>query len=1308
VTVNAALPQVHILSNGTYAKFITGAGSGYSQCVLTAEMERSDEDVIALTRWRADTTLDRWGTWVYVQDQDSGALWSTTYQPTTAEPEQQEVWFDPHKAEFQRREYDLSLRTEMTVPPGDNLEIWRITLTNHSGRTRRLAMTSYGEIVLGPAVEDVRHQAFSKLFIKSEFLPELDALLFFRRPRSGKEAPVYLVHLATAAEDGAAVVGYDTDRHTFLGRGRTPHAPRALCEEGTTLSATTGATLDPIMALQCEIQLSPHDTAEVAYVTLVASSRDEALALANRYRRWETVTRAFDQARSQSVLALADLDVDAEGVERISRLFSALTYPHPGLRPEPENLARNRKGQPALWAYGISGDYPILLVRVGSEEDIELVAEALQAHAYWRDRQIKVDLVLLNEKETGYGQELQARLNRLVSRLGADARLNQRGGVFVLRADQMVEADRVLLATAARVVLSGKDGSISDQLARLEEHPVWLPVFSPVFPGVRDTAPTPPLERPADLIFDNGYGGFTADGREYVIDLAPGDWTPAPWINVVANPDFGFLASETGLGCTWAGNSGENRLTPWRNDPVSDRPAEALYLRDEETGQVWTPTPLPIRVRAPYLIRHGAGYTVYEHHSHGLKQRLRAFAVRDAPVKVVQLRLENSWERNRRITATFYAEWVLGTWRGTTQQYIIPEFDTETQSLLARNPYNVEFGERVAFVLASQQLHGMTADRTEFLGELGDLGHPAALYRIGLSGKVEAGLDPCAAVQVHIDLAPGETRTLHFLLGQGTDRAAALQLAQEYKNPRNVESAWKELNEFWDNTLGTVEVSTPDAAMDLLLNRWLLYQTLSCRLWGRSALYQSSGAYGFRDQLQDVMATMHAMPDLAREQILRAARHQFEAGDVLHWWHPPSGRGVRTRISDDLLWLPYVTAHYVETTGDESILTEEIPFLMADPLQPEEEERYGHYERTEKVYTLYEHCRRAVERGTTSGEHGLPLMGSGDWNDGMNRVGIDGRGESVWLGWFLYTNLSELASLCERMNDSYAASTYRQRAEELRAALADSAWDGQWYRRAYYDDGMPLGSIQNRECQIDSIAQSWSVLSDAAEEDRAAEAMEAVWKRLVRVDERLLLLFTPPFDTILRDPGYIKGYPPGIRENGGQYTHAALWAVWAFAELGQGARACALFELLNPIYHGDTLEKVQQYRVEPYVVAADVYGADPHIGRGGWTWYTGSGGWMYRLGIEGILGLRRQGSILRFRPSIPREWHEFQILYHYGKACYQIRVENPDGSEHGVKSVTLDGNDLPDRVVPLKDDGLDHVVHVVMGEEDPGAASTGV
>lgn len=1296
VPTDAPLPQAHFLSNGEYSVLITSAGGGHSHW-----------REVDLTRWRADTTLDNWGTWVYVQDRDSGALWSAGYQPTCTPPVDQGVRFHAHQARFWRRDHDICVRTEITVPPDDDVEIRRITLTNHSGRPRRLRLTSYGEVVLAPQATDRCHPAFNKLFIESEYLPELNALLFHRRPRSAEETPLYLVHLLTV-DLGIEITGaHESDRARFLGRGRSARDPAALLPPSVSpnggdereggLSGTTGATLDPIMALGQEIELAPYGTAQIAYVTLAAESREDALALARRYQDWSRINRAFDQARSQSERELRQLDLTAPDVERIHQLLSVLLYPHAALRAAPETLAANSKGQSGLWPYAISGDYPILLVCIGSQEEMALVRQVLRAHDYWRDRQIKIDLVILNQKDVGYAQELHDQLHQLVTRTDSDAWLNRRGGIFLLRAEQMSEADQVLLETTARAILDGKKGSLAEQLAPLRQRPTRLPAFVPTLPSPEDREPTPPLARPANLQFDNGLGGFSADGREYIIYLEPGQWIPAPWINVIANPHFGFLVSEAGAGYTWAGNSGENRLTPWRNDPVADVPGEALYLRDEETAEVWSPTPLPARAPEPYLIRHGAGYSVFRHHSHGLKQRLRLFAVPDAPVKVVQLRLKNTWNRVRRITATFYAEWVIGTTRDATQQFIVPEFYAESSALLARNAYNEEFGQHVAFVAASKEPHGLTADRTEFLGRKGSLQHPAALDRVGLAGTVEAGLDPCAAVQLHIELAPGEAKEVFFLLGEGADRQEALRLVKQYRDPSQVEAAWDAVYEFWDGLLGAVTVHTPDPAMDLLLNRWLLYQVLSCRVWARSALYQSSGASGYRDQLQDVMALVHTAPDLARDHILRAARHQFEEGDVLHWWHPPSGRGVRTRCSDDLLWLPFVTANYVTTTGDESILTEKVPFVKGDPLEPEEEERYGHYEITTEEYTLYEHCRRALEKGMTTGPHGLPLIRSGDWNDGLNRVGIEGKGESVWLGWFLYAALTRFAPLCERMDDDEQAEAYRQQARGLRDALEKSAWDGDWYRRAYYDDGTPLGSVENRECQIASIAQSWAVLSKAADPARAARAMEAIADRLVRPDDQLVLLFAPPFDKTARDPGYIKGYPPGVRENGGQYTHTALWAVWAFAELGQGDRAESLFRLLNPIYHGTTPEQVARYKVEPYAVAADVYSIPPHTGRGGWTWYTGSAGWMYRLGLEAILGLRRVGKWLRIDPCIPRDWSGYELAYRDGETRYQIYVENPDGVNRGVRQVTQDGEILPGGVIPLLGDGREHKVHVQMG-----------
>ncbi len=1284
VPEDTTIPQVHTLSNGRFSTLITNAGSGYSQW-----------QGLSLTRWEADPTLDDWGSWIYLQDQDSGDLWSAGYQPTTVPRDYQHVAFYPHQAEFQRRDHDITVNMQVTIAADDDVEIRQVNLINHSDQVRHIRVTSYAEMLL--ASQGDRHPAFNKMFIESEYLPESNLLLFHRRLRAADEEPVYLGHfLITQA--GTPITGaYEGDRLPFLGRGRSLRSP-AVFDEGVELSKTVGVTLDPIMALAQEVELEPYGRVSVAFLTLAARSRSETLLLSERYQDWAVLERAVELSRRQNELALRQLDLDTPELAQMQQVLSLLLYPHASLRTSGDVLSTNTKGQPGLWAYGISGDLPILLVRVSDVVELPLVLEVLRAHTYWRNQQVSIDMVILNLHDSSYSQELQGQLHRLIERANSSSWLNRRGGVFVVNADQMKQADRTLIESVARVILDGQRGSVAEQLPQISAQRVSLPIFTPSLTNL-EALETTPLARPTDLQFDNGWGGFSADGKEYVIFLEAGQSPPAPWVNVIANEQFGFLVSESGAGSNWAENSSENRLTPWRNDPVGDSPGEALYLRDEETAQVWSPMPSPSRDAEPYLVRHGAGYSQFEHHSRGLKQTARLFAAPDAPVKIIQLRLENTWNRPRRVTVTYYAEWVLGVSRSASQSYIIPEYDSNSGALLARNAYNVEFGERVAFLAANKAPHGLTTDRSEFLGRMGDLSHPAALSRIGLASTVEPGLDPCAAIQLHVDLPVGGSEEVFFLLGEGSSREQALQLIQTYQDPAQVESAWQAVNEFWDRILGAVSVQTPDPAMNLMLNRWLLYQALSCRIWGRTAFYQSSGAFGFRDQLQDVMALVWAAPEIAHDHILLAAQHQFEAGDVLHWWHPPSGRGLRTRISDDLLWLPFVVAHYVEATGDTAILDEQIPFLRGEPLKAGEEERYGQYESTIETYTLYEHCLRAIQRGSTAGAHGLPLMGTGDWNDGMNRVGIQGRGESVWLGWFLYSVLKRFAPFCAQRADSERATAYERQADHLQAALETAGWDGQWYRRAYDDDGIPLGAAQNLECQIDSIAQSWAVLSAAGDPTRARQAMSAVAEHLARPEDQLLLLFTPPFDRTVRDPGYIKGYPPGIRENGGQYTHAAIWAVWAFAQLGQGNRAGELFRLLNPISHSDTPEKAEKYRVDPYVVAADVYSVAPHVGRGGWTWYSGSASWMYRLGIEGILGLKRKGNRLEIDPCIPDDWRDYDATYRDGETVYNIHVHNPHGVNRGVVQITLDGGIVSEGCISLLNDGGGHEVQVELGKK---------
>ena len=1282
-TANTPQPKVKLLSNGRYHVMVSNSGSGYSRW-----------NDLAVTRWREDSTADNSGTFCYIRELASGEFWSNGYQPTRKSPDTYQVIFQQARAEFRRRDRGLDTRTDIIVSPEDDVELRKIRVTNRSLIQRTIEFTSYAEVVLAPQGSDETHPAFSNLFVQTELVREKNAILATRRPRSDGERPPWMFHLMTVHGTQVRKKSFETDRSKFIGRGNSLSRPVAMTDSST-LSDTAGSVLDPIVAIRCTITLDPHETAGVNIFTGISESRDESVALIEKYYEGYITDRVSEMAWTHTQVMLGQLNMTERDAQLFCTLTSSVIYANPSRRASRNILLKNSRGQSDLWGYGISGDIPIVLVRIRNRNRISLIKKMVQAHAYWRMKGLAVDLVIWNEDRSGYRQELQDEIMCQMPQSSDSLILNRKGEIFIRHPEQMSDEDRILMQTVARVIISDRWGTLAEQIERAGWCEIAVPKLLPAL------TPYPEADAGLDntgdeLRYFNGIGGFSEDGREYVIITGKWEVTPVPWVNVLANENFGTVVSESGSAYTWSENAHEFRLTPWMNDPVLDPSGEALYIRDEKTGIFWSPTALPVRGANQYVTRHGFGYSVFEYCEHGISTELTVSVSTGDPVKFMSLRIRNQSGRRRHLSVTGYVEWVLGELRSRSLLHVITEIDQISGAIFAKNPYNSEFPGRVAFLDSNILNRTVTGDRCEFIGRNGSLEKPAAMEQVRLSNKVGPGHDPCAAMQVPCELTDGEEREIIFTLGVGRDNDDARMLVLKNRGVGPARTALTAVKEYWSQTLGAVTITTPDRSVDLLVNGWLLYQTIASRLWARSGFYQSGGAFGFRDQLQDVMALIHSRPELTRKQLLLCAGHQFGEGDVQHWWHPPLNRGVRTHCSDDYLWLPFATCRYVLSTRDTGVLDEEILFLEGRKVLPEEDSYYDLPHQSKTSATLYEHCTRAIQFGLKFGKHGLPLMGTGDWNDGMNLVGAEGKGESVWLGFFLVDLLMQFREIAELHGDPSFAEFCGVNADRIRENLERDGWDGGWYRRAYFDSGQPLGSSVDPECMIDSIAQSWAVLSGVASDERAKIAMEAVKEHLILQDDRLITLFTPPFDTAPVNPGYIKGYNPGIRENGGQYSQAAIWVLMAFAALKDPQQAWDLLPFLSPIHHSRTSKDVRKYRAEPYVIASDIYAAPPHTGRGGWTWYTGAAGWMYTLILESLLGLRLSGDLIRFEPCIPVAWRSYQIDYRYRSTIYHIMVQNSaTGSD--VKSVVIDGIDQADRNIHLVDDQGDHHVVVVLG-----------
>jgi cyclic beta-1,2-glucan synthetase len=1275
-------PETMLLGDSNYNILLNSGGGGYSKFKN-----------VMVYRWREDLIRNSWGKFFYIKDLNTSEYTSSTYEPCKEKGDKYEANFYLYKAEFTKLWKQLEISTTVQVIPEDNCEVRTVAIKNNSNHERVIEVISYSEIVLQGYSGDIAHPAFGNLFITTEYVDDLRGILAKRRPRSDKDREIYTIE-STLCEDDFQIE-YDTARLSFIGRNNSKENPVSL-EENKPLENNVGNVLDPIIAIKRKVKIPQGENKVIQYITITGFSKEDVI---NKSRNYQEST-ILEESILKSVLNLED-NLTNKGIKPTQAIIyekfaSSILFNNYSYTKRIDRLMNLSRSQRNLWTYGISGDLPIVVLTINKEKESDILRQLIDCHRYLEEKGLKFDIVVINEEEISYEKPLNNALKRIILNSSLNGRENIFGGIFIISNENISKQDLNLLHSIAAIIIEGAEGVLWKQIDSAMENEnytynsrkyIWQ-IVNPKEDDFNYENSSIPKVDSSQLYFFNGYGGFNKEG-EYTIILKDRKSTPAPWINVIANSNrFGFNISESGSSYTWYKNSREFKITPWNNDFIEDTLSEVLYI--EEGDKLWSITPEPLRGKGEYVITHGFGYSKFTHYNNGIKGEIIVFPAKEKSAKIIKVNLKNLNNKNRNIGITYIARLCLGDLRENNYKKVYTVIDEDKKYIYGRNAYSSDFSSSYAYLRISGGIdESFSGDERDFIVSKEEMENLSNKDRVKLSGSCGSGLEPVLSEKVHLNIEANEEKSLVIILGAEDSIEEIENTLEEFSHMDNVEKELEKVKGYWRNLLTKINVKTKDKALDFMINGWLPYETISCRLFSRTAFYQCGGAYGFRDQLQDSIPMIYIQPEITRDQILYSATRQFEEGDVQHWWHPVVNSGIRTRFSDDLLWLPYVTCIYVKATGDYKILDEEVGYLRDEPLREGEDERYNVSSKSDLEESLYNHCLRAIDRSLKFGPHNIPLMGSGDWNDGMSTVGNKGKGESIWLGWFLYAILKDFKDICTHKNDEHNYEKYIKTMDFIKENLEIYGWDGNWYKRAYFDDGTPLGSHENQECKIDALSQCWSVISEAGDNERANIAMSSLEKYLVKPEEKIILLLSPPFNNSDLKPGYIKGYVPGVRENGGQYTHGVTWVALALAKLGRGEEAYSIYSMLNPINHSLTTEKANVFKTEPYVMAADVYSIEPHKGRGGWSWYTGSSGWMYTIALEHILGFRLiEGKGFKIKPCLPKSFKEYTIEYKYKNAIYHIEV-----IKSGNSTITLDGDGIEGDIIPILPDG-DHEVRV--------------